>query len=179
MTKAKSRLKKRPLKERLQAPLLLILTIILGLLLISYGRKLETQNVWNSIEAEAYQGLVVKEIEVEVPKQNASDYENMMFYLIEKFGEDSDEAISIIRTCENKSFDPSLVSQLNIQKSGRRSYDVGLMQINVNETDLDELERLKDWKYNIDQGFKKYKASGDTFYQWSCAGAIGQKSFAN
>lgn len=64
MTKAKSRLKKRPLKERLQAPLLLILTIILGLLLISYGRKLDTQKVWNSIEVEAYQEPIIIEKEI-------------------------------------------------------------------------------------------------------------------
>jgi hypothetical protein len=106
-----------------------------------------------------------------------SERTQIVDYLQEKFGDASVEAITIIRACENGTFDPKRVSPLNIQKSGRRSYDVGLMQINVDENNTAEQERLKDWKYNIDRGYAKYKASGNKFTQWTCAKVIGQKNY--
>jgi hypothetical protein len=118
-------------------------------------------------------------VRVEVPINCKTQKCSILAYLVEKFGDDASEAITMIRKCENSTFDPNRVSGLNIQKSGRRSYDIGVMQINVDELNTKEIEKLKDYKYNIDRGYAKYKASGNTFHQWSCAGVIGQKSFAD
>jgi hypothetical protein len=116
-------------------------------------------------------------VKVEVPIGCKTEKCQILAYLIEKFQDDAANAITMIRKCENSTFDPNRVSGLNIQKSGRRSYDIGVMQINVDELNTKEIERLKDYKYNIDRGYAKYKASGNTFHQWSCAEVIGQKSF--
>jgi hypothetical protein len=118
-------------------------------------------------------------VKVEVPIGCKTEKCQILAYLIEKFQDDAANAITMIRKCENSTFDPNRVSGLNIQKSGRRSYDIGVMQINVDELNTSEISKLKDWKYNIDRGYAKYKASGNTFHQWSCAGVIGQKSFAD
>lgn len=106
-----------------------------------------------------------------------SEHQQILSYIIEKFGDDADEAIAMIRVCENSTFAPDRVSGLNIQKSGRRSYDIGVMQINVDELNTAEIERLKDWKYNIDRGYAKYVSAKKTFKPWSCAPSIGQKNY--
>jgi hypothetical protein len=98
-------------------------------------------------------------------------------YLVKVFKHDADKAIVMIKTCENGTMDPRRMSPLNIQQSGRRSYDVGVMQINVDETNITEQEKLKGFKYNIDQGFKKYQAAGNRFTAWTCATVIGEKNY--
>jgi hypothetical protein len=119
----------------------------------------------------------IVEVKVPVPVKCTTQKCEILAYLVEKFQGDADKAITMIRTCENSTFDPKRVSGLNIQKSGRRSYDVGVMQINVDELDTKEMEKLKDFKYNIDRGYKKYVSAGNTFYAWSCAGVINEKSY--
>ena len=89
------------------------------------------------------------------PEPVITEKQQILAYLVEKFGDRSADAITMIRQCENSSFDPRRVSPLNIQQSGRRSYDVGVMQINADELDTKEIEKLKGWKYNIDRGYKK------------------------
>lgn len=106
-----------------------------------------------------------------------TEYEQMMAYIVKLFKNDADEMITIIRACENGTFDPKRVSGLNIQKSGRRSYDVGLAQINVDELDTKEIEKLKDWKYNLDRAYEKYTGAGKTFRPWTCAHVVGQKNY--
>lgn len=110
-------------------------------------------------------------------QENYTEKQKIMAYMIEKFGDDAANAIAMVRICENSTLDPRRVSPLNIQKSGRRSYDVGVMQINVDENDIEEQERLKDYKYNIDRGYAKYKARGNKFTDWTCATVIGQKNY--
>lgn len=118
------------------------------------------------------------EVEKEVFAKCESETCQIINYIAQKFQKDADEAIAIVRTCENGTFDPYRVSGLNIQKSGRRSYDVGIFQINVDENNTEEIERLKDWKYNVDRAYSKYKASKNTFYQWSCSHVVNQKNYA-
>jgi hypothetical protein len=113
----------------------------------------------------------------EVDRTFSTEKQQILAYLVEKFGDRADKAIIMIGTCENSTFAPDRVSPLNIQKSGRRSYDVGVMQINVDELNTEEIERLKDWKYNIDRGYQKYKAAGNKFTAWTCATKIGEKNY--
>jgi len=125
------------------------------------------------VEAKGYD----KPIVVISGQENFTEKQKIMSYMIEKFGNDADSAIAMVKICENSTLDPRRVSPLNIQKSGRRSYDVGVMQINVDENNTEEIEKLKDWKYNIDRGYQKYKNRGNKFTDWTCAKVIGQKTY--
>ena len=115
--------------------------------------------------------------EVEVDRRFDTEHQQILAYLVEKFGKDADKAIIMIGTCENSTFAPDRKSPLNIQKSGRRSYDIGVMQINVDETNVEEQKRLTNWKYNIDRGYQKYHAAGDKFTAWTCSKNIGQRNY--
>lgn len=106
-----------------------------------------------------------------------SEKTEILAYIVEKFGDSADKAIVMIKTCENSTLDPKRMSPLNIQKNGRRSYDVGIMQINVDENDKNEQERLKDFKYNIDKGFEKFKAGNNSFYFWTCGSKVGDRTY--
>ena len=157
---------------------LLILGICLSVLV---GAALKSYPEWVAVKAYELPKLEIVKVNVPVeiptPINCTTEKCKILAYIVEKFQDDAANAITMIRKCENSTFDPKRVSPLNIQKSGRRSYDVGIFQNNVDEANRDEIERLKDWKYNIDVAYRKYKASGNNFYQWSCAGVINQKSF--
>lgn len=125
--------------------------------------------------------IIEKEVqvikEVEVDRTFKTQKQQILAYIVEKFGDRSDDAITMISKCENRGFSPTRKSGLNIQKSGRRSYDIGVMQINVDESNIVEQEKLTDWKYNIDRGYEKYHAAGDTFRPWVCAHEIWEKNY--
>lgn len=123
--------------------------------------------------------VYAQEIQKPIEQDGRSERERMVDYLQEVFGDASVEAITVIRACENGTFDPKRTSGLNIQKDGRRSYDVGLMQVNVDEGNTTEIERLKDYKYNIDEAYKKYKAGKNSFYYWTCGKVVGHKTYAD
>lgn len=108
-----------------------------------------------------------------------TEKEKIKAYLKEKFGDRYEDGLKMLETCENSTLDPRRVSALNIQKSGRRSYDVGVMQINVDENNKAEMERLKDYKYNIDRGYEKFKAKGNTFYAWTCGYVAGDRTYVD
>lgn len=85
----------------------------------------------------------------------------------------------MLETCENSTLSPTRVSGLNIQKSGRRSYDVGVWQINADESDKVEIEKLKNHKYNTDRAYAKFKAKGNTFYLWSCGHVANDRTYVD
>lgn len=118
---------------------------------------------------------VIKEVEVD--RKFKTEKQQILAYMVEKFGDRSDDAITMINKCENRGFSPTRKSGLNIQKSGRRSYDIGVMQINVDESNVAEQERLMNWKYNIDRGYEKYHAAGNKFTAWVCAPEIWEKNY--
>lgn len=94
-----------------------------------------------------------------------SDEEQMIGYLVETFGADTDLAITLLLECENKRFDPKAV---HYNTNG--TVDRGLFQINS----VHGGEELLDWKTNIDKAYQIYHASGDKFTAWSCAWVINQ-----
>lgn len=185
MKKAKSRLPLTLIQKKVRR--LKISSSFLAVLVIIYLAQKIIMNayVFHPVESLANNDFhvvtVEKQVEVikevEVDRQFKTEKQQILAYLVEKFGDKADAAITMIRTCENSTFDPERVSPLNVQKSGRRSYDVGVMQINVDEHNTDELEKLKDWKYNIDRGYAKFKARGDKFTDWTCATVIGEKNY--
>lgn len=114
------------------------------------------------------------EVPVEVirPINCTTEKCRIMSYILEKFGDDASDAITILNQCENNKLDPH-ARNFNIQENGRRSWDIGVFQINVDEGNAEEIERLKDWEYNIDRAYDKF-VRGDggkhknSFYAWTC-----------
>lgn len=121
---------------------------------------------------------VIKEIEVD--RTFKTQKQQVMAYLIERFGDSADDAITILNKCENSSFDPTLINKGN----NNGTWDVGVMQINVDPNNTAEVERLKDYKYNIDRGYEKFK-TGDggkhknSFYLWTCGYEVGHYTYLN
>lgn len=93
----------------------------------------------------------------------------------EVFGDRADDAIKMLKTCENKSFDPQVVSPLN----DNGSVDVGLFQINTDPKNTDEVEKLKNWEYNIQRAYKKFEAKYRTFYYWTCGNVAGDYTYVD
>ena len=110
--------------------------------------------------------------------------QKILTYIVEKFGDKAPDAISIINLCENGTFDPHRLSGINTHKDGRRTIDVGVFQMNVNVEDTAEIERLKDWKYNIDRAYEKFKMGDgkkykNTFYLWTCGHVVGDYTYVD
>ncbi len=99
--------------------------------------------------------------------------QKILHYLVEKFGDRSADAITMINTCENHALNPHAINKGN----NNGTWDVGVMQINVDPSNTAEVDRLQDYAYNIDQGYKKYHAHGDTFYLWSCGDRAGDYTY--
>jgi len=93
----------------------------------------------------------------------------------EVFGDRGNDAIKMLKTCENKPFDPKAVSPLN----GNGSVDVGLFQVNADPKNTEEVERLKDWEYNIQRAHKKFEAKERTFYYWTCGHVVGDYTYVD
>lgn len=101
-----------------------------------------------------------------------SEREQIIAYIRERFGVRADDALKMILTCENKRLDPRVIHR---NKNG--SVDVGIFQVNTRDTR--EMERLKDWKYNVDRAVEKYRKKGNTFYFWTCGKVVGDWTYVD
>ncbi len=157
---------------------------VLTILVISYfAMKIVTNAfIFHPVTALADTDLTVITIEkpvqvikeVEVDRKFTSEKQQIMAYLVEKFGDRAGDAITIINQCENHAFNPNAI---NHNHNG--TVDIGVMQINVDPSNTAEVEKLHDWKYNIDRGYAKYKSAGNKFTAWTCATVIGEKNYLN
>ena len=150
------------------------LFILLALLLIYFAQKVILNAfVFHPVRAIAssdqYTLTVVKIVPVDHIFK--TQRQQILAYIVEKFGDRAGDAISIINQCENHAFNPDAI---NHNPNG--SIDVGVMQINTSPTSP-EAQKLHDWKYNIDRGFAKYKSRGNKFTDWTCASVIGEKNY--
>lgn len=93
----------------------------------------------------------------------------------EVFGDRGNDAIKMLKTCENKSFDPKEVSPLN----SNGTVDVGIFQVNADPKNTEEVEKLKDWEYNIQRAYKKFEAKKRTFYYWTCGHVVGDYTYVD
>lgn len=119
---------------------------------------------------------VIKEVEVD--RTFKTQKQQIMAYLVEVFGDDADDAITVLNKCENSSFNPEAVNH-----NANGTCDVGVMQINV-ACEGEEFEKLKDWKYNIQRGYAKFKAGDggkhkNSFYLWTCGYEVGHYTYLN
>ena len=98
--------------------------------------------------------------------------QEIIAYIVEKFGDDSADMITIIRKCENPRFDQSAV---NHNRNG--TTDHGIAQINSIHIPRCGADIKTDWKANIDCAYDIYQRAGNTFRPWTCSTEIGQKNY--
>lgn len=106
----------------------------------------------------------------EIEDHSVSQKVQILSYIVEVFGEDAADAITIIRKCENSAFNPEAENWNN-----NGTWDAGIFQ--VNQVHGYTIEEMKDWKKNIDAAYKIFKRAGNKWTPWSCAHVIGQKPF--
>ena len=114
----------------------------------------------------------VIEVEKEVPVGCKTEKCRILAYIMEKFQDDAANAITMIRKCENSTFD-----QTRTNHNSNGTVDYGVMQINSIHIPKCGESIKTSWKANIDCGYKVYKNAKNTFYPWSCADVINQKSY--
>lgn len=106
------------------------------------------------------------------PTPAGTEKQQIMHYIVEKFGERANDAIAMLSTCENHKLDPKAVNRGNTNGT----CDVGVFQINTT-CDSPEYYKLMDWKYNIDRAYEKYSSKKNTFYYWTCAYVVKDYSY--
>jgi len=170
MKKAKSRLHRTPdyyyyRGSRLSPFIGLVGSMVLCLWLrvLGYGMTLNDQK----IESEAY----AKPIVVVQPKNpEMTEKQQIMSYIVEVFGDDADDAITIINKCENSEFNPKATNH-----NSNGTWDTGIFQ--VNQVHGYSLEEMQNWKSNIDVAKKIFDKAGKKWTPWSCAHIVNQKPF--
>lgn len=100
-----------------------------------------------------------------------TEKQQILAYIVEKFGDDAADAIVVIRKCENSSFNPRAV---NHNRNG--SVDRGIFQLNSQYWGGEE---LFDWKTNVDVAHKVFTRAGKKWTPWTCAHVVGQKNYLN
>lgn len=167
MKKAKSRLKKnRPSSEERAWVLSVILgSIVLNYIIYGSGLIANMLKEFNHIpEVQASKILIV-----ETRERGYTEKQLIMDYIVEKFGDDANLAITMLTQCENHSLDKEAY---NYNNNG--TADSGVFQINSSNAPREE---MIDWKKNVDMAYKLYQRRGNKFTDWTCATVIGQKNY--
>ena len=112
----------------------------------------------------------VVEVEKPVETEFESEKHEILAYIVEKFGEDSADAITLVRKCENSTFD-----QTRTNHNNNGSVDYGVFQINSIHTARFGEEFKTDWKANVDVAYEIFSEQG--WSPWACSSTIGVKSF--
>lgn len=103
-------------------------------------------------------------------KYQRSEKEEILAYLVSRFGKWADKAIILIGTCENRNFDQFAI---NTNKDGTKDY--GVMQLNQIHIKKYGNLIISDWKSNIDAGYDIFKRSKFKFTAWACNHVISEK----
>lgn len=146
--------------------------------------KLPSPKVISPLAEPVYAWSSPEPTPTQTPAPQQTLEQKILIYLVQVFGDDADKAIVMIKTCENGTFSPTRMSGVNFHKDGRKTIDVGVMQINVDVENTKEIERLKDYKYNIDRGYEKYKMGDgrkhrNSFYLWTCGHVVGDYTYVD
>jgi len=146
---------------------MLATTLLLGFFSMGFGQLSEMIQTWNKVsEVEAY----TKPVVVQPKNLEMTEKQQIMSYIVEVFGDDADDAITIINKCENSEFNPKAT---NWNRNG--TWDTGIFQ--VNQIHGYSMEEMQDWKQNIDVAKKIFDKAGKKWTPWSCAHVVGQKPF--
>jgi len=164
MRKAKSRLKAYKNKKRLENITAWSLLPVLFTWLAVFCSLKGTKIINSNIQAYEYKPPII----IEKIDHSKTEKEQIFNYIVDVFGEDSADAITIINKCENHAFNPNAE---NWNSNG--TWDAGIFQIN--QIHGYSIEQMKDWKQNIDAAKKIFDNGG--WKQWSCSHIINIKSF--
>ena len=98
-------------------------------------------------------------------------------YIYEKFGEDAERGITMLKTCENSTLNPFAVNW-----NGNGTVDIGLWQHNLNPEDKEEWARLEDPYYSTDLAWEKFVGAGyhyhtNSFYLWTCGYIVNDYTY--
>ena len=104
----------------------------------------------------------------EVDRRYNTEKQQILAYIVEKFGDRSADAITLINKCENHAFNPNAI---NHNRNG--TVDRGIFQINS----IHGGEEMFDWKKNIDMAYRIYKSHGEKFTAWTCSKVIGERNY--
>ncbi len=95
--------------------------------------------------------------------------------IVSIFGVHAEKGIKMLKTCENSKLDPTIINKAN--RNG--TWDVGLWQINVKPSNVEEVERLKDPVYNTKIAWQKFTAHNMKFYLWTCGHVVGDYTYVH
>ena len=162
-------------------PLKIMILSIFGCYLLTLIPRIEqifteTEMISPLSDAVVIERIVEKPVPVEVVREVAvpldckTDKCLVLAYLVERFGDDADDAITMINKCENSTFDQS---RHNHNNNG--TVDYGVMQINSIHIPKCGEGIKDDYKANIDCGYQIFQNRG--WSAWSCSHVIGVKSF--
>lgn len=185
MKKAKSRLNKKGKKHFNN---LLVFAVVFGLSFGLYLQKMALDHFvmvdsLGETNVQMFKFVASWKKEAQIWKQKYEDLaaekhmtqkQEIMMCIIEVFGEDADDAIAVIGQCENSDFNPNAINKGN----NNGTWDVGIFQMNVDPNNTEEVEKLKDFKYNVDQAKKKFDAKG-SFYYWTCGHVVGHRTYVD
>ena len=155
----------------MKIPILFSTTTLLASALWVYGTVTQP-----AVEPVSPKGVALIQLAkaVETPVEAAdvkqTEKQQIMNYIVEKFGDQADKMITIIGTCENKPWDTHLIHTNN-----NGTHDVGISQVNV-EAHRTTVSEMQDWHKNIDMAYQIYKNAGN-FSPWTCSWTVGQRSF--
>ena len=141
----------------------LLFSITMCLWLQFFGQSYNLSKM--EVEAVEYKSPVVL---VDERDRDYSEKQQILDYIVEVFGDDSADAITLINKCENHAFDPKAT---NWNSNG--TWDTGIFQIN--QVNGYSMEEMQDWKLNIDAAKKIFDNRG--WSAWSCAEEVGVKPF--
>lgn len=161
-------------RERYSPLVILGITMCLSIASAYYGQYASAKQLSAEIVEEHMVSPYVSSILYDVDlsevehKEDKSEKLKIIEYIVEVFGENSAEAITIIKKCENSKFNPKAT---NWNRNG--TWDTGIFQIN--QVHGYTMEEMQDYRKNIDAAKKIFDSRGWT--AWSCSHVVGVKPF--
>lgn len=102
-------------------------------------------------------------------KPTPTEHDEIVAYIKEVFGEDSDKAFKVL-SCENHALNPNAVNTAGNVPAGSR--DLGIFQINE-YWQRTQGKFLLNWKINVLVAHQIFTDNGNTFERWTCGRKLG------
>lgn len=149
---------------------------IAGIMPLTVPQHTELFQQPETFTVQAFDGTKAVPSATPVPTLNpTTQKQEILKYIVEKFGDRAADAITMLNKCENHGLRTDTINKGN----SNGTWDVGVFQINVDPKDTAEVEKLKDWKYNVDRAYQKFHSKNDTFYMWTCGDFVGDRTYVH